>query len=82
MNDESASIEHHLLVRETDQNALNLLHQASSLAKQRIKLAMTHGAVWLTRGKNTQRLRRAKRVLRVGDELHLYYNEKILNEEP
>ncbi len=69
-------------MRETDQNALILLHQETSLPKQRIKLAMTHGAVWLTRGKNTQRLRRAKRVLRVGDELHLYYNEKILSEEP
>ncbi|MEM7279807.1 MAG: RNA pseudouridine synthase, partial [Pseudomonadota bacterium] len=81
-NAEPASIEHHSLVRETDQNALIVLHQETSLSKQRIKLAMTHGAVWLTRGKNTQRLRRAKRVLRVGDELHLYYNEKILNEEP
>jgi len=33
---------------------------------------MTEGAVWLTRGRNTQRLRRAKRALRVGDEVHLY----------
>lgn len=43
---------------------------------------MTQGAVWVTRGSNTQRLRRAKRTLRKGDEVHLYYNEKILAEIP
>lgn len=43
---------------------------------------MTQGAVWLTRGRKTQRLRRAKRQLREGDELHLYYNADILAEVP
>lgn len=43
---------------------------------------MTKGAVWLTRGKNTQRLRRAKRKLRAGDELHLYYDPDVLAEIP
>ncbi|NOR36869.1 MAG: RNA pseudouridine synthase, partial [Woeseiaceae bacterium] len=43
---------------------------------------MTHGAVWVTRGSNTQRLRRAKRALRVDDEIHLYYNAEILAEVP
>ena len=43
---------------------------------------MTKGAVWLTRGRNTQRLRRASRALREGDEIHLYYDTKILGEEP
>jgi len=44
--------------------------------------AMTQGAVWLSRGRNTQRLRRAKRLLQVGDELHLYYDAKILADVP
>lgn len=35
-----------------------------------------------TAGKKTQRLRRAKKVLQEGDTLHLYYDEKILAEEP
>jgi len=43
---------------------------------------MTQGAVWLTRGKNTQRLRRAKRSLKAGDEVHLYYDAEILDEDP
>lgn len=59
-----------------------MLQQASGLSKQRIKLAMTQGAVWLTRGRKTQRLRRAKRVLRDGDEIHLYYDDEILAERP
>jgi len=59
-----------------------LLHTASGLAKQRIKFAMSQGAVWLTRGLNTRRLRRAKRALREGDELHLYYDSGILAETP
>ncbi len=62
--------------------AVDLLRQATGLSKQRIKLAMTQGAVWITRGRNTQRLRRAKRALRTGDEVHLYYDAKILAEIP
>lgn len=38
------------------------------------------GAVWLTRRHNTRRLRRAKRLLRAGDQLDLYYNPKILQQ--
>ncbi len=41
---------------------------------------MQKGAVWLSRGRNTQRLRRVKRALQVGDELHLYYDPKVLDE--
>jgi tRNA pseudouridine32 synthase/23S rRNA pseudouridine746 synthase len=81
MPDESR-IESHLLVESPAGNAVELLQQATGLSKQRIKLAMTQGAVWLTRGSNTRRLRRAKRALREGDELHLYYDAGILAEEP
>jgi len=81
MSDENR-IESHLLVEAADDNAIVLLQQASGLSKQRIKLAMTRGAVWITRGRNTRRLRRAKRALREGDELHLYYDEEILAEIP
>lgn len=43
---------------------------------------MQCGAVWVTRGSNTQRLRRAKRQLRLGDKLHLYYDVSVLTEQP
>jgi len=74
--------EAHIPVESSECGAVDLLQGATGLSKQRIKLAMTQGAVWLTRGRNTQRLRRAKRVLRVGDEVHLYYNADILDETP
>lgn len=75
-------IESHVTVTSSGGNAVELLHGASGLPKQRIKFAMTQGAVWLTRGRNTQRLRRARRALREGDELHLYYDADILAEKP
>jgi tRNA pseudouridine32 synthase/23S rRNA pseudouridine746 synthase len=82
MSESTDHIEVHVLVEQPEDNPVNLLERATGLSKQRIKSAMTQGAVWLTRGRNTQRLRRAKRALRVGDEVHLYYDEKILAEVP
>ena len=75
-------IETHVTVTATAGGVVDLLHDASGLPKQRIKFAMGQGAVWLTRGRRTQRLRRAKRALRDGDELHLYYDPDILAESP
>ena len=75
-------IEIHLPIESSEVGSVDLLHLASGLPKQRLKWAMTQGAVWLTRGRNTQRLRRAKRTLRSGDELHLYYNADVLAEVP
>lgn len=48
------------------------------LSRQKLKQALQYGAVWLTRGTRTTRVRRAKRVLQNGDELHFYYDEEIL----
>ena len=64
------------------ENAVDVLHRETDLPRQRVKSAMTKGAVWVTRGRKTQRIRRAKRALRSGDELHLYYDDEILSEEP
>ena len=75
-------IESHITVGSHDDDAVTLLQQETGLSKQRIKYAMAQGAVWLTRGRDTQRLRRAKRALRAGDEIHLYYDADILAEEP
>ena len=72
----------HVRIESPEDSSVDLLKQASGLSKQRIKLAMTQGAVWVTRGRNTNRLRRAKRALRVGDEVHLYYDAAILAEIP
>ena len=82
MSNPSAHIESHITVESPDQSAVELLHAETGLPKQRIKNAMTQGAVWLTRKGHTQRLRRAKRKLQAGDEVHLYYDAKILAEIP
>jgi tRNA pseudouridine32 synthase/23S rRNA pseudouridine746 synthase len=82
MNEIPDHMESHVLIESPQDGAVELLQRATGLSRQRIKLAMTQGAVWLTRGRNTQRLRRAKRTLRAGDEVHLYYDAKILAEIP
>lgn len=66
--------------------ALNTLFNSLSktdnaLSKAQLKQAVSKGALWLTRGKHTQRLRRLKRVMQQGDELHFYYNEVLLASE-
>jgi len=48
------------------------------LSKSELKQAMSKGAMWLTRSKHTQRLRRIKKEITIGDELHFYYNKKVL----
>ena len=75
-------METHVLIESADESPIALLQHATGLSKQRIKFAMSQGAVWMTRGRNTQRLRRVKRALRKGDEVHLYYDADILTEVP
>lgn len=71
---------------EQEANAIDLLHQTCleqghELSKQSLKLVMQKGAVWLTDNGKTQRLRRAKKPLKMGQELHLYYNETALGDD-
>ncbi|MCE9678216.1 RluA family pseudouridine synthase [Shewanella sp. AS1] len=68
----------HIKVTASDLDACSLLSQRSQLSKQQIKQAMAKGAVWVTKGKYTQRFRRAKKPLKPGEELHLYYNAEVL----
>jgi tRNA pseudouridine32 synthase/23S rRNA pseudouridine746 synthase len=50
----------------------------NALSKAQLKDAISKGALWLTRGKHTQRLRRVKKSLQSGDQLHFYYNSTVL----
>lgn len=60
-----------------------LLSAKSGLSRVKVKDAMNKGAVRL-RGKKgkMRRLRRAKSVLRAGDYIELYYDEKLLSIKP
>ena len=70
-------IKHKVTPDEAGCDATTLLAKLSGLPKQRIKDAMTKGAVILKR-KQDKRLRRAKETLLAGDQLSLCYDEKIL----
>lgn len=85
MPDSPETLELHIPYRPREgegMNAVELLAGESGLSKQKIKQAMQKGAVWVTHGKLTRHLRRAKKPLKAGDTLHLYYNEAVLAEVP
>lgn len=47
-----------------------------------LKKAIDKGALWHSRGKATQRCRRLKKALALGDKLHFYYDENVLSQKP
>ena len=75
-------IEKHFDIKQDDVTAVDIISSETTLSKNIIKQTMAKGAVWITRSKHTQRLRRASRKLNEGDTLHLYYNPDVLATEP
>ena len=82
MSTPSSPFEVHIDITNSDATAIDLLAAKIDISRSHIKRAMTKGAVWFTRGKNTQRVRRAKKTFNKGDSLHLYYNEEVLERIP
>ncbi len=62
--------------------AIELLSSHTELSRQKLKLIMQKGAVWLTQGQHTSRIRRATRKLHFGQIVHLYYDEQVLSQQP
>lgn len=77
----SCDIELHLTA-EQPQAAVDLLLANCDLSKTRLKTVMQCGAVWLTRGQHTRRVRRAKSELLAGDLLHMYYDPGTIDTPP
>jgi len=80
-------VEIHIPIESVDGGSVDYLSDQSGLSRGRIKQAMLKGAVWLSRAHrekavSTRRLRRATKDLLPGDELHLYYDERILAVKP
>ncbi len=71
-------LRHQVLPEEQGCDAASLLSRLSELPKQRIKDAMSKGAVVLKR-KHSKRLRRASEKLQAGDQLLLSYDADILS---
>lgn len=64
------------------ETAIDALARISTLPKSRLKDALAKGAITLTRGSKTKRLRRATFALQKGDTLSLWYNPDILTLVP
>lgn len=74
--------EKHIAVENQAVNAVDLLASETTLSKQQIKQVMQKGAVWQTKGKQTQRVRRAKKLIAAGTTLHIYYDKTVLERVP
>jgi len=66
------------LTAEEPTDAATLLAAATGLTKTRVKQIMQQGAVWWQKGDQIRRLRRARRELATGDQLHLYLDPRVL----
>ena len=82
MPDMPLRFEKHIEVTSNELIAVDLLAQETGISKQKVKLIMQKGAVWVTKGKKTQRLRRAKKALRQGETVHVYYDKSVLDMAP
>jgi len=69
--------EKHICVTRDGTTALEYLSDNTEFSKQKIKQVMQNGAVWLESIQGVDRLRRAKKLVKTGDTLHLYYNESV-----
>ncbi len=76
-----SSQEFHFTVESDGERTIDVLAARSALPKQRLKDALNKGAVWLRQGSREQRLRRATKTLRRGDQLSLYYDAEILQRQ-
>ena len=61
--------------------ASKILAEHTGLSQASVKEAMQKGAVWLHRGQEKKRLRRASKRLNIDDELFLNYDADILSQE-
>lgn len=82
MSDQSVRFELKIPVQQGSANAIDLLAERCELSRQQIKQAMSKGAVWLQKGKRTQRLRRATKTLAAGEVLSIYYDKRLLDHIP
>ena len=70
------------LTVESSRLAVDALAEASGLPKQRIKDAMAKGACWWTQKGKQVRLRKAKRELKPGTRIQLFYDDQVLARQP
>lgn len=74
------SFELHITVDDSQSAIIPLLQSQCELSVAELKQAITKGALWIGRGKHTQRLRRFKKPLKPHEEVHFYYNQRVLEQ--
>ncbi len=79
---DTGHFEQHITVTNSTQTAIDVLAENTPLSKQKLKMAMNKGAVWLESDVGIHRMRRAKKTLSENNIVHLYYDEAILSAEP
>jgi tRNA pseudouridine32 synthase/23S rRNA pseudouridine746 synthase len=79
MTEPQIRFEKRIEITQKDTVAVDIISEQTVLSKQAAKQAMLKGAVWLVKGKHRQRLRRAKKLLKLGEVLHVYYDKHILD---
>jgi len=67
----------HLPALTSGSTITELIAGSSKLSKQQIKQCLFNGAVWIEDRSGIRRTRRAKKVLKDGDSIHLYYDRHI-----
>ena len=78
----NSKFESHVQVDNSEQRPVDLLCEASHLSRQKVKQLMFKGAAWLSRGRQTDRIRRSNKRLKQGDVLHLYHDPLVLEMQP
>lgn len=78
----SERFEKHISVSSPGKTAIELLADNTELSRQRLKAAMSNGAVWLESQHGIKRLRRAKKAPDPGNILHIYYDSEIQAQKP
>lgn len=80
MNTPIEKFEKHLSIASDNITAIDILAEHTDFSRQKIKQIMQKGAVWLTQGQSTRRIRRASKKLCSGQTLHLYYDAHIIQQ--
>lgn len=75
-------IERKIIVESDGVSLIDALSGNTGLSKQILKTALDKGCVWLKTHKKINRVRRVKKPLKKGNEVFIYYNEKVLSAVP
>jgi len=84
---EASRFEKHITLATDGVTLIDCLAENTSLSRQQLKRVLHNGAVWLETmhrngAQSIERIRRAKKILKQSDQVHIYYNEKIQHDLP